>query len=137
MSTTARAVAERLLAAKAQHLLAALCQAEGIDLLVLFGSAASSGSDPADVDLALRFAPGVRGDLLSVLQRLYEATGYEGFDLLDLRRAGPVARDQALSGGCLVYEAAPGLYATAQIAAMMERLDTAELRRLDLDVLGR
>lgn len=137
MSTTARTAAGRLMAAEAGDALAALCEIEGIELLVLFGSAAREESDPADVDLAVRFANGVEGDTLSVLARLYEVTGYENVDLLDLRRAGPLARDRALSGGRLLYQAAPGLFANAQIAAMMERLETAELRRVELDLLGR
>lgn len=67
----------------------------------------------------------------------HSETGYEGFDLLDLRRAGPVARDRALSGGRLLYQAAPGIFPNAQIAAMMERLETAAFRRAELDLLSR
>lgn len=133
--STARTAAERLVTAEDE--LTALCQAEGIELLVLFGSAAHQDADPSDVDLALRFAPGLEGDLLSVLERLYRLTGYEDFDLLDLRRAGPLARDRALSGGRLLHQAAPGLFANAQIAAMMERLETAGFRRAELDLLSR
>lgn len=136
MSMTARTATGRLVAAGADAL-AALCDAEGIELLVLFGSAAQQDREPSDVDLAIRFAPGVDGDLLSVLERLYGTTAYENFDLLDLRRAGPVARDRALSGGRLLYQSTPGLYANAQIAAMMERLETARFRRDELDLLNR
>lgn len=135
MSMTARRAAEQLLAA--ENAVATLCEAEGIELLVLFGSSARQEAEPSDVDLAVRFGPGVAGDLLSVLDRLYAQVGYEDFDLLDLRRAGPIAQDRALSGGRLLYQAAPGLFANAQIAAMMQRLETAEFRRAELELLGR
>ena len=55
---------------------------------------------------------------------------------LDLGRAGPVARERPFLGGRLLYKASPSLAATAQIAATMERLDTAWLRELDLRLLA-
>ncbi len=46
-----------------------------------------------------------------------------------LNRAGPVARERALVGGRPLYQHQPDDFANAQIAAIMERLDTAWLRR--------
>ena len=53
------------------------------------------------------------------------------------RSQGPVARDRALSAGRPLHQAQPGLYENAQIAAMMERLETREFRRMQLELLSR
>lgn len=57
-------------------------------------------------------------------------------DVLVLDRAGPVARERALVGCVPLYEDRPGAYATAQMAAMTERMDTDWLRALQLDWLA-
>lgn len=114
-----------------------LCTQLGIELLVLFGSAARDAADPADVDLAVRFRQDIPADLLGLLDALYELTGFEGYDVLDLARAGPVAQERALVGCRLLYQARAGLFARAQIGAIMERLDTDELRRVELALLAR
>lgn len=116
---------------------AALCERVGVDLLVLFGSAADDDAVPRDVDVAVRFRPDTAPDLLDLLEELYALTGYEGFDILDLRRAAPLVRDRALSGGRPLYQAGSGVFGNAQIAAMMERLETEEFRRLELELMGR
>jgi hypothetical protein len=36
-----------------------------------------------------------------------------------------------------LFEAEPGLFATRQMAALTERMDTAWLRRLDLELMAR
>lgn len=57
-------------------------------------------------------------------------------DLLDLDRAGPVARSRGMTGQGLV-ETEPGAWATAQMAALAEERDTVHLRELELDALRR
>jgi hypothetical protein len=47
----------------------------------------------------------------------------------------PVAKERALVAAIPLFEALPGLFAQAQIAAMMERMDTEWLRRLDLELM--
>lgn len=64
-------------------------------------------------------------------------TGEERFDLMMLDRAGIVARQRALTRGRKLYEARPGLFADAQIAAAMEYFDTAPLRDMELQLLAR
>jgi len=91
--------------------------------------------NPQDVDVAVRFAENAGGDPLSLRDGLYQLTGYEDFDVLDLRRAGPLARDRALSQGRPLHQAQPGLYGHPQIAAMMDRLETREFRRMQLELL--
>lgn len=116
--------------------MARLCEHQELELLVLFGSAARVGRSPSDVDLAMRYRVDVTPDPLALLRQLYELTSYEEYDLLDLARAGPVARDRALIGCRLLYQERPGLLAKAQIAASMERMDTDELRRVDTPSVG-
>jgi len=58
------------------------------------------------------------------------------FDLLNLASAGPVAKERSLVGSIPLFEQAPGTLAWAQIAAMMERMDTDWLRRLDLEPMA-
>ncbi len=135
MSEQARQAAQRLLDLSKSGALDALCTAMGIDLMTLFGSACDPESDPGDVDLAVRFRRDVPADLLALHQRLYELTRYEGYDILDLSRAGPVARERALVRCRVLCQSRPGVFANAQIAAIMERLDTTEMRRLELELL--
>lgn len=135
VSEQARAAAGRLVALAQHQKLDDLCSALGIELLVLFGSAADPKRDPQDVDLAVRFsAPS--GDVLNLLNQLYLLTEFEDFDVLDLRRAGPVARERALVGTLPLYQARDGLFANTQIAAIMERLDTDQMRRVELALLA-
>lgn len=133
----------RLGVASEDGTLAALCERQGIELMVLFGSAARSDEDrvdegrvyvPRDIDLAVwSRTDGL--DQLAVHHALWELVGTEDVDLMDLRRAGPVARERALVGAVVLHEGEPGLFANQQIAAIMERMDTAWLRRLELELL--
>lgn len=137
MSEHAAKAVRRLLAATGSGELEGLCTRRRIELLVLFGSAAGSAYEAHDVDLALTFEREAPHDLIQVLDDLYALTGYEGYDLLDLGRAGPLARERALVRGRLLYQARPGQFANTQIAAIMERLDTDEMRRVELELLSR
>lgn len=109
---------------------------ENIALLVVFGSALTDAPDPGDVDLAVWFDRGGSSDVLALFNGLYQLTGYEGYDVLDLGHAGPVAKERALVGTEVLYEARPGLFANLQIAAIMERMDTAAFRQLDLELMA-
>jgi predicted nucleotidyltransferase len=136
VSERARAAALRLLEAMETGEVAALCGRAHVEL-VLFGSAAIEDADPADLDVAVAFDRDSPGDVLGLLDELYLLTGYEDFDVLDLDRAGPLARERALVGCRLLFQARAGLFANRQIAAIMERLDTDEMRRLQLELMAR
>ena len=45
-------------------------------------------------------------------------------------------RERALVGSAVLDESEPGAWATASTAAVLERMDTDWLRRLDLDLLA-
>ena len=57
-------------------------------------------------------------------------------DLLDLDRAGPVARQHALVPGDPLYEYRPGEFARQQMRASGQRLGTEWMRRLDLALMA-
>lgn len=109
------------------------CVALGIDLLVLFGSAAADPSTANDVDLAYLAPREV--SRLAVINAFSERFG-EGVDLLPLRSAGPIARWEALGQGKIVVELTPGTFAREQMAAYGEWHDTREFRELALRVMS-
>jgi predicted nucleotidyltransferase len=127
---------DRLLGHAESGELADVCRSHGIVLMVVFGSAIRPGADAADLDIAVRFDEDARRDVLGVLDDLYRLVGSENVDLIVLNDAGSVARERALVGGRPLYQARAGRFATEQIAAVMERLDTDHLRRLDLELMA-
>jgi predicted nucleotidyltransferase len=116
--------------------LAGLCRRHAIRLLAVFGSVLDPSRAPSDLDVAVAFEPEATPDLLRLLEDLATLTSVESVDVLDLDRAGPVARERALVGTLALYESKPGAFANAQMAAMTERMETDWLRRLDLELMG-
>lgn len=114
--------------------LAALCRDHDVALLTVFGSVLRD-DDPGDLDVAVRFCTR-QPDVLALLDELARRTGGDHVDLMVLNDAGPVARERALVGCRVLHQSQPGEFANAQIAAIMERLDTAWLRALDLKLMS-
>lgn len=115
-----------------------LCERHGVAVLVAFGSAVRDDETQArDLDIAVAFLDRDRTDVLALIDDLAAACSPAEIDLMDLGRASPVARERALVGGVPLYERERGDYARAQIAAIVERMDTEWLRRLELDTLAR
>ena len=135
MGTDPRTALTRLRAAADDGRLDQVCQRHGIRVLTVFGSAVRPEAEPRDLDVAVAFKPEVAGDVLAVLDALSELTGSDDLDLMVLDRAGPVARERALVQCLPLYESEPTAYATAQVAALGERMDTEWLRALDLETL--
>jgi hypothetical protein len=139
MSTmaNAREALGRLRAAARDGRLEALCRRHGIRLLGAFGSATDpSWPDPHDLDVAFQFEHGIRGDIVAVINGLVDLLHFQDVDVMDLGRADAVARTSGLVGGEPLYESQPGAFARAQEHAVKERLDTAWLRRIDLELLA-
>ncbi|MPZ87905.1 MAG: hypothetical protein GEU81_07485 [Nitriliruptorales bacterium] len=129
----------RLRAAAEDGRLEPLCRRHGIRLLGAFGSATDPAwPGPRDLDIAVEFERGANGDIIALMNDLMALTRFDRIDLLDLGRASanPVARTSALVGGVPLYESESGTYARAQIHAIMQRMDTAWLRRLELELLA-
>lgn len=113
-----------------------LCARHQVRVLTAFGSAARGEPHPADLDIAVAFEIGASSDVLGLLDDLVRVAGTERIDLMDLHRAGPVARERGLVRAVPLFESESGAYANAQIAAMMERMETEWLRRLDLELMA-
>lgn len=113
----------------------ALCERHAIAVLTVFGSAARGESKPRDLDIAVLHRPGRGVEYLGLITDLQRAAGGD-IDLAVLDGAGPVLRERALVGVVPLYEYRAGDWARAATAAVLERMDTAWMRRLDLDQLA-
>jgi predicted nucleotidyltransferase len=127
---------ERLVAAAESGALADLSREHGVTLMVVFGSVLDPGSSARDLDLAVRFQTETP-DVLGLLDRLASFGAGDEVDLMVLNHAGPVARERALVGARVLFESRSGEFATTQIAAIMERMDTDWLRALELELMAR
>ncbi|MGH2760282.1 MAG: hypothetical protein ACRDKJ_12065 [Actinomycetota bacterium] len=74
--------------------------------------------------------------MLALLDDLVVVAGSDQIDLMDLGSAGPVARERAFVGCVALYERERGVFARMQMATILERLDTAWLRALDLELMA-
>jgi hypothetical protein len=128
-----REALRRLDVAATSGALATALEPFALRLLAVFGSALEEDRRPADLDLAV--GSSVPLDLLALRTALYELTGFERMDLVDVDRANPVLRAEALCGRALL-ERPRGTFATEQMAAIVRRLDTRWLRELDLEAMA-
>lgn len=100
------------------------------------GSAADPAvTDPGDVDLAVAWRPDSERDLLRLGNEMMDLLG-DAVDVLDLDRGGPVVRQRALTRGELLLEREPGAFATRQMRAMRDFIETDPLRRTALEVMS-
>jgi Polymerase beta, Nucleotidyltransferase len=136
LMTEMRAALARLRGAASDGSLSLVCERYRVELLVAFGSATLQGRRPNDLDLAVLFGA-ERPDTLGLLDDLSSIAGTSRLDLMDLRVAGPVARERALLRAVRLFEANRGTLTRMQMAAMTERMDTEWLRRLDLELMAR
>ena len=134
MSSPAEGLA-RLRAAAASGRLDEVCARHGLRVLTVFGSAARGEPGARDLDVGVLADPGQALDLLLLVADLVELSGVEAVDVARLDRAGPVLRERALVGCVPLYESRSGAYASAQTAAIAERIETDANRRADLALL--
>lgn len=136
MGTPARGLA-RLHAAAGSGELDALCAAHCIRILTVYGSAARGEPAARDLDIGVITEQGVDLDAVALTADLIDLAGTDSVDLAQLNRAGPVLKERALVGSIGLYESDAGALATAQAAAIGERIDTDPMRRLDVELLSR
>ena len=107
--------------------LAPLYADRGLQLVVLFGSAASGKMHKrSDIDLAFLFdAP---QDILELTNRVLRLLRIDNVDVVDLRRASPLLRMAVVRGGNLLYERSPGLYADYCSLSFRMYADSKKLR---------
>jgi len=99
-----------------------------LELLALFGSAASGRSTPAsDLDLAVAYEGAA--DLDALYLALAPRLGTDRLDLVDLRRADPLLAFEVARRGHLLFERRPGLFRGFQSLASRRYCDTDKLRR--------
>jgi predicted nucleotidyltransferase len=113
----------------------ALARRHRIRMLTVFGSTARGEPNARDLDIGVMFEPDAEVDYWAIIGDLMELTGAE-VDFVHLNRGGPVIRERALVGSVALYESEPGAWANAATAAVLERMDTAWMRRLDLELLA-
>lgn len=114
-----------------QAALAATAKSEGLDLAVLFGSAARGEPAPEDLDIALRGRAPL--DLIRLTNRLTVALGRQDVDLVDLRVADPVLLMRVAHEGVPIYEAEPGLFDRFHSLAARRFFDTRKFRDQERD----
>lgn len=135
MAIDPRAALARLRRATETGELDRLCERYNVRLLSAFGSTVGDAPEPRDLDIAVAFDRRKRPDVLGFLDELMELCGTDAVDLMVLDHADPVARERGLVRVIPLYEAERGAYAEMQMAAMLDRMDTAWLRRLDLEAM--
>jgi predicted nucleotidyltransferase len=138
MAATPAEALEQLRALARTGELAEFCRRWDVELLVAFGSVIqpSRAARAEDLDLAVLFDPGGDGDLVDLANALTDLTHCDRIDLLDLARAGPVAQEQALVGTLALHEETPATLAAIRDRAIVRRMDTEWLRRIDLDLMA-
>jgi predicted nucleotidyltransferase len=134
-TTPAEALA-RLRAAAEDGRLEAIVPARELTLVTVFGSVVDDPANAHDIDIAVMPRRGTSLDILGVINDFLWLTGSDDVDVMDLGRAGPVARQHALTYSEVLYEAERGEGAEAEIRATMERMDTDWLRDLDLRLMA-
>jgi hypothetical protein len=138
MSVTPGQAADRLRELASTGELASWCRDVGVVLLVAFGSAIDPdrAATARDLDVAVLLDPDGQSDLLAVVNALVDLLHCDRVDVLDLARAGVVAQEQALVGTLPLFEQVPGTLAAVRDRAIVRRMDTDWLRRLDLELMA-
>ena len=98
-----------------------------LQLLVLFGSVAK-GRSRAQSDLDLAVLCQGPADLDALYLALAPRLRTDRFDVIDLRRAGPLLAFEVARSGLLLFEASPGLFRQFQSLASRRYADTRKLR---------
>lgn len=132
--STAREALERLVEEAEAGRLDSFFADRGVELMTAFGSATAGEGPASDLDLAVALEPGA--DLYALVADLIGLLGFDGVDVVDLRTADVVLKAEALGVCVPIFEARPGLYARRQMAALTERMETAYLRRRDLELMS-
>lgn len=125
----------RLRAAAESDGLDTLCLRHGIEVMTVFGSAARGAAAARDLDIGVIVARGVHTDYPRLIGDLVDLTA-TNLDLVVLNHGSPLLRERALVGAVALFESDPGAWSRASTAAALERMDTAWMRRLSLELLA-
>jgi predicted nucleotidyltransferase len=126
----------RLRAAAESGELDAFCRKHHVRILTVFGSTARGEPTARDLDIAIMTEPGTDFDIFRAVYELMVLAGLDAVDVAHLNRGGPLIRERALVGSIPLYESEPYALAREQTRAMVQRMDTDWLRRLDLELMA-
>ncbi|MCL5966458.1 MAG: nucleotidyltransferase domain-containing protein [Deltaproteobacteria bacterium] len=109
------------------EVLSPLFKEEGLQLVLLFGSAASGRvHSRSDIDLAFLFDKPV--DILALTNRVTSLLHNDDVDVVDLKYTSPLLRYSVVKSGRLLYERCPGIFNEFCSLAFRRYVDTKKLR---------
>ena len=109
--------------------IAEFCQKHGLNVFVIIGSVAKGTTHSmSDVDLAI-WPRSNEFDLLKLFADLVPLLGTERIDIINLKSARPFLPWNVATGGKLLYEAEPGLWAEIGSRAVRSYEDVRRFER--------
>ncbi len=121
--------------AEIREKLAPLLKEENLQLVLLFGSAASGKMHKqSDIDLAFLFDGPV--DILTLTNKVIRLLHNDTIDVIDLRRASPLLKFAVVRGGVLIYEREAGMFSKFYSLAFRMYIDTKKLRDAQVEAVG-
>lgn len=107
--------------------LTAIFDDEGLQFIIVFGSAASGKvHSHSDIDLAFQYNRPV--DVVSLTNKVTTLLHTDKVDVVDLRRATPLLMYSVAKTGKLLYEKAPNSFVEFCSLAFRRYVDTGKLR---------
>jgi len=121
---------------KTQHL-SAFCRKWGIELLIIFGSRVTGFATPSsDIDLAVQLRRDSEASKLDLIYELDAIFYPEPIDLVILTpNTAPLLRYEIFFNGRVLFEEPEGLFEPGKLKAWKLYLDTAPLRKRELEHL--
>jgi predicted nucleotidyltransferase len=108
--------------------LAPLYKEEGLQLVLLFGSAASGRTHrKSDIDLAFLYDKPV--DALELTNKVIKLLHTDSADVVDLQTASPLLGFSAAKHGKILYERSPGVFNSFYSLAFRKYIDTRKIRQ--------
>jgi len=100
---------------------------EGLELIVLFGSAGTATMhNKSDIDLAFLFDRPM--EILSMTNKVIRLLHTNKVDVVDLRHASPLLKYASVEKGRLIYERSPGVFNVFYSLSFRMYVDTRKLR---------
>jgi len=116
--------------------LASLFEEEGLQLVLLFASAAAGTVHrKSDIDLGFLFERPV--DLLALTNRVIRLLHTDRVDVVDLRKTSPLLNFSVAKKGRLLYESSEGVYNEFCSLAFRRYVDSKKLRDRRAEVIQR
>ncbi len=104
-----------------------LYKEEGLQLVLLFGSAASGRTHRrSDIDLAFLYDKPV--DALELTNKVINLLHIDSVDVADLQTASPLLGFSAVKHGKILYERSPGVFNSFYSLAFRKYIDTRKIR---------